>query len=321
MITLTKMPKLHKNVYETLDDVLNDVYDDLLSLPFDVKPSRGITSEIRGASFELTNPLARLSRSEVKSKAFSAIGELLWYLSGSNKLEFIEHYISQYKDEEEEGIIHGGYGPRLFNMREKYNQVNNVLSLLKENPNTRRAVIQLYDAADIAEKHKEIPCTCTMQFMIRNGKLQLYVSMRSNDAYKGLPHDVFAFTMFQEIMARTLKVELGSYYHSAGSLHLYSSNKKKVKEYLNEGFQPTNLNMPPMPEGDPWPSIQTLLEFEQHIRNTPEQGFEDLKMDQYWLDLAGLINIYALKRKRNNNHIKKILPRINPIYKVFVKKD
>lgn len=315
------MPKLQKNVYKTLDDVLNDVFYDLINLPFDIKPTRGATSEIRGASFELINPLARLSRSEVKSKAFSAIGELLWYLSGSNKLEFIEHYISHYKKEEEDGIIHGGYGPRLFNMREKYNQVNNVLSLLKESPSTRRAVIQLYDAADIAEKHKEIPCTCTLQFMIRNEKLHLYVSMRSNDAFKGLPHDVFAFTMFQEIIARTLDIELGSYYHSAGSLHLYSADKIKVNKYLNEGFQPTNLNMPSMPKGDPWTSIQSLLEFEKNVRNNQEGAFENLEMDQYWLDIAGLINIYALKRKRNLTDIRKILPKINPVYKVFVKKD
>jgi|GEM_PF-4101550 len=57
------MPNLKSNVYETLDDVLNDVFNDLISLPFDVKPSRGITSEILGAAFELSNPLARLSRS------------------------------------------------------------------------------------------------------------------------------------------------------------------------------------------------------------------------------------------------------------------
>jgi len=314
------MSKLQKNVYETLDDILNDVFDDLMNLPFNIKPSRGVTSEIRGASFELTNPLARLSRSEIKSKAFSAIGELLWYLSASNKLAFIEYYIPKYQEEEEDGVIHGGYGPRLFKMRGKYNQIKNVLSLLKDKPNTRRAVIQLYDAADIAKKHKEIPCTCNLQFLIRDSKLYLYVSMRSNDAFKGLPHDIFAFTMLQEIMARTLKLELGSYYHSVGSLHLYQSDKTKVKKYLNEGFQPTNLNMLVMPAGDPWKSIKTLLKFEKAIRLGESITPDDLKLDPYWIDLAGLVYIHTLKTKRKSAEIRAVMQKINPVYKVFIEK-
>ena len=315
------MPRLQHNIYETLDDVLYDVFDDLVNLPFDVKPSRGNTSEIRGAAFELTNPLARLSRSEVKSKAFSAIGELLWYLSGSNQLSFIEYYISEYRKEEENGIIHGGYGPRLFKMRNQYNQFENILALLKERPNTRRAVIQLYDAADIAEKHVEIPCTCNLQFLIRKNKLHLYASMRSNDAFKGLPHDIFAFTMLQEIIARILNIELGSYYHSAGSLHLYESDKAKVKNYLKEGFQPTNLNMPPMPVDDLWFSIAKLLSFEKDVRTEQTIMFDNLQLDQYWLDIAGLIYIYGLRKQKKYSQVRNILPKINPIYKVFVKKD
>jgi len=315
------MPKLQFNSYETLDDVLYDVFDDLINRPFDIKATRGTTSEIIGASFQLTNPLARLSRSEVKSKAFSAIGELCWYLSACNKLDFIEYYIKKYRKDEEDGIIYGGYGPRLFNMRNQHNQIENIISLLKAGPTTRRAVIQLYDASDIAEKHKEIPCTCNLQFLIRQGKLHLYVSMRSNDAFKGLPHDVFAFTMLQEIIAKTLEVELGNYYHSVGSLHLYDDDKAKARTYLNEGFQPTNLNMPAMPAGDPWPTIQALLNFENAVRTGQSVTLDSLEMDQYWLDIAGLIYIYGLRQQKKYNQVKTLLPKINPIYKVFVKKD
>ncbi|MDB5283954.1 MAG: hypothetical protein JWO06_3029, partial [Bacteroidota bacterium] len=193
------MPKLHSNSYDTLDDLMNDVFEDLLSRPFDVTPTRGISSEIIGASLNLKNPLARLSRTETKGKAFSAIGELLWYLSKNNSLEFIKHYIPDYADESEDGLtIYGGYGPRLFNLRGEINQIANVIALLKEKPFSRKAVIQLFDGQDINEAHDEIPCTCTMQFFIRHCKLHMYTTMRSNDAFKGLPHDVFAFTMLQE---------------------------------------------------------------------------------------------------------------------------
>jgi len=230
---------------EILDDLLNNVFEELLNLPFNIQTSRGISSEQIGALLVLKNPRARLSRTETKGKPFSALGELLWYLAGSNDLNFIKYYIQFYEEEElweedskGEKVIYGGYGPRFFDTR-GHNQFRNIIDLLKESPNARRAVIQLFDADDLAQKHKDIPCTCTMQFMIRNGELNMYTNMRSNDAFLGLPHDVFAFTMIQEIVARSLEIKLGTYYHAVGSLHLYKKHRKKARQYLNEGLQST----------------------------------------------------------------------------------
>ena len=60
-----------------------------------------------------------------------------------------------------------------------------------------------------------------MQFIVRCEELHLFVCMRSNDAFMGLPHDVFAFTMLQELVARLIGCELGHYHHFVSSLHLY----------------------------------------------------------------------------------------------------
>jgi thymidylate synthase len=102
---------------DTLDDILRQVLQELLRCPFNVATSRGLTSEIVGVYLKLENPLARLSRSERKSSLFSALGELLWYLAQSDKIDFISHYVTAYKKEvEADGVtIHGAYGPRLFN--------------------------------------------------------------------------------------------------------------------------------------------------------------------------------------------------------------
>jgi len=214
--------------------------------------ARGGTRELRSVLLKLSNPRARLSHTEKKGKIFSALGELLWYLAKSNDLEFISYYLDQYRKESEDGAtVYGAYGPRLFNKRGN-DQVKNVLDLLGRHSSTRRAVIQLFDAEDIAAPHKEIPCTCTLQFMVRDGRLELAACMRSNDAFKGLPHDVFSFTMIQEIVARTLGHQLGVYTHFVGSLHLYDSDLRAARQYLDEGWQPTQLvAMPTMPPGDP----------------------------------------------------------------------
>ncbi|MDB5132846.1 MAG: thyA [Mucilaginibacter sp.] len=316
------MAKLLINSYDTLDDLLNDVFEDLVNLPFDVIPTRGKSCEIIGAAFNLKNPRARLSRTETKGTVYSALGELLWYLSKDNNLKFITHYLPRYKDETEDNLtVYGGYGPRLFKLRGEYNQIDNVIKLLTKSPFSRKAVIQLFDGMDINDPHKEIPCTCTMQFLIRHKKLHMYTSMRSNDAYKGLPHDIFAFTMLQEIMARSLKVELGEYYHSVGSLHLYSDTKTKAKQYLGEGFQSTILAMPEMPTtDDPWEAIDKLLCVELLSRTNKTIDFPSLELDQYWLDLAKLIKIHSLFLTGDYGQIKKLQDGMNPIYNVYINK-
>src|SRR5688572_15592160 len=129
----------------TLDDLLNQVFKQLLTQPFNVQATRGLMSEMIGVLLCLENPRARLSLTETKGRPFSAIGELLWYLSGKKELKFITHYISVYEEEsEDQETVYGGYGPRLFNQADKHNQIGNVISLLKEKTSSRRAVIQLF---------------------------------------------------------------------------------------------------------------------------------------------------------------------------------
>jgi len=138
---------------------------------------------------------------------------LLWYLAKSDKLDFIEPYVGEYRKDAVNGVLPGAYGPRLFAMRGEINQIENVIRLLRKKSGSRRAVVQLFNAEDIATEHSEIPCTTALQFHLREGMLSLSVTMRSNDAVWGLPHDVFCFTMIQEMMARALDAELGEYYH------------------------------------------------------------------------------------------------------------
>jgi thymidylate synthase len=57
--------------------------------------------------------------------------------------------------------------------------------------------------------------------------------MRSNDVYLGLPYDIAMFSVFQQMMAYELDIEVGRYYHSVGSLHFYNRNKKEIEEVIN----------------------------------------------------------------------------------------
>jgi thymidylate synthase len=276
---------------ETLDDVMLELYPKLLNRAGTVVATRGEMAEVIGALIEITKPRARLSRSETRGKLFSAIGELLWYLTRDNRLDFIERYLSQYRSESEDGVtVYGGYGPRLFNQR-GHNQIQNLIDLLKVRSTSRRAVIQLFNAEDIAGNHDEIPCTTTLQFLARDQRLDLIVTMRSNDAYIGLPHDVFCFTMLQEIIARTLDLDVGTYRHFVGSLHLYKRNWNSAQQFVDEGYQ-QRIEMPDMPTGDPWPSLDKVLQAEARIRNGNKIDAETLGLAEYWSDLVRLLQIH-----------------------------
>lgn len=307
---------------DSLDDLLAKVYRQVLARGTRIEPTKGAAREIYGVLLKLSAPRLRLSRTESRGLLFSCLGELLWILAGSNALDFIEYYISEYKKSSDDNrTIHGAYGPRLFGKRPN-DQLMRVISSLKSKPDSRQAVVQLFDRRDTLVYHSDVPCTCTMQFVIRERRLHLLTSMRSNDAWLGLPHDVFAFTMIQELVARSLGVELGEYRHAVGSLHLYERNEQQAIRYLDEGWQPRRP-MPAMPQGDPWPAVKKLLDFEEMVRKGEASSLDPRElMPPYWSDLATLLSVYkAGKTTGNRNEIRRLKRRLtDEVYAIYINK-
>lgn len=270
----------------SLDDVLQVVFDHLLQSGRRIEPTKGPAREQIGAAIELRNPLARLSRSKRRSPIFSALGEWLWYLSGTDEVAPIAHYIPMYEKFAVAGRVEGAYGPRLFGDGRRLIEV---VDRLRGKQDSRQAVIQLFEHSDLSNQ-KDIPCTTTLQFFLRDRALHLAVTMRSNDAYRGLPHDIFAFTMIQEMVARCLDAEVGTYVHFVGSLHLYDSDAAAATEFLDEGWHQLKP-MPAMPQEDPEAGLRWLLRVEEQIRSGDSKapGPADLGAHPYWDDLGRLL--------------------------------
>lgn len=306
---------------ETLDDVMHVVIEEILSRGEPIYPTKGGPDgalEISGVLLEISNPRARLSRTETRGRIFSALGELLWYLSGSNEVDFIAYYVEKYAALAEDGKIFGGYGPRLLSWK-GVDQISNITRILKTKKDSRNAVIQLFDSTDLAAKHKDVPCTCTLQFMLRDGKLHLFTNMRSNDVHLGLPHDVFCFTMLQEIIANSVGADVGFYKHAVGSMHLYMKDKGPAKRFLKEGFQRTTAVMQPMPKGDPWPVIARVLAAESAIRTGGSTAASTTGLDPYWADLVRLLEVFAAKRRKDLAGVKAIAAKMsNQVYVKFI---
>lgn len=133
------------------------------------------------------------------------------------------------------GIFKGAYGIRAGA------QIDKIVELLKNDPETRQAVVVLRDPyRDLFEKSKDVPCTIAMSFRIRNGKLNMTTHMRSNDLVWGFPYDVIQFCLLQMTIAEELGIENGTYTHHADSLHIYERHAKMMQECVSKFNEEAN---------------------------------------------------------------------------------
>jgi thymidylate synthase len=299
---------------ETLDDALNELFTALRSQGDITHPTQGEARELVGVGVELLHPRARVSRSQTRGRMFSALGEFLWYLSGSDDLEMIRYYITSYDKYAFEGRIEGAYGPRLFG---KLSRLEDVIELLQRRKDTRRAVVQIFEHSDL-ENRVDVPCTTSMQFLLREDRLDLVVTMRSNDAFLGLPHDVFAFTMIQEIVARRLGAKLGRYVHFVGSMHAYERDRDDISKFLDHDAWQTPREMPAMPAESIKDALVQLLDAEKKIRTHGSAVALGTKIesDAYWGDIVRLLRAFATDDAEEIAQIRSALN--DPFYALYL---
>lgn len=247
--------------------------------------SRGMeVKEIYPVLLELTNVRNRMT-SLVKRKwnLIFALGEFSWHLSKSNELDFINYYSKNWDIASNDGVTipNSCYGKKIFGS----DTWNNLIFELQEDNDTRRSVINLYSDSFLGLKTNDVSCTLNLQFLIRNGKLDLIASMRSNDIIWGLPNDIFFFTMIQELLANELNIETGKYFHHVNSLHIYKRHYQLMDEII-ENPQYTDFEMPEMT------SIKEVSKFIELEKNYRIEENTDLRLESnYWNELLDILKL------------------------------
>ena len=257
--------------------------------------------EVLGAAFELTNPRNRLiSLKERDASLYFHVGEFMWYIRGSEDLDIINYYSKMYhKFSDDAKTLYGAYGKRIF--KDKCNgktQWQALIETLKRDMDSRQAVLSIHEPRDLATVSRDIPCTCVIQFLVRQNKLNCIVYMRSNDLYLGLPYDVFSFTMLQELLATQLNLELGSYRHCVGSLHVYKRHYEKIQQCAEIHLEHEKyIGMQPM-EVMTEDHLTKMLTLEESIRKSNEYDESIyLGLPDYW---KNFIDVLRNKRQRNS---------------------
>ncbi|MFI9204062.1 thymidylate synthase [Streptomyces sp. NPDC053048] len=292
---------------------------------------RGFPSRERlGVSFTVRDPVRRqVALARRRSNLVFNFAEALWYLSGSASLDFIAHYAPGIRKYSADGVRLTGtaYGPRIFRYPgggsgPHLDQWRTVRDVLAEDPDSKRAVIQIFDPAELREPGNiDVACTLSLQFLIREGKLHGVGSMRANDAYRGMVSDIFSFTFLQELLARELSLDVGTYVHQVGSLHVYDSDLRQVTAVLAEAERrpaPPDEPFPAMPPGDNWPHVREVLALEAGLRaDALRLGADDVRalpLPRYWQDVVALLELH--RRLTYGTAVGDSLPsRLPPLYR------
>lgn len=108
---------------------------------------------------------------------------------------------------------------------------------LTKDKDTRQAVLPFSRVEHFWNGNADFTCTLHGLFLIRENKLSLSISMRSNDMCKGTVYDCVWFMDLMDRMVAELKgaypeLSKGSYRHSAHSLHVYERDMEKVNAML-----------------------------------------------------------------------------------------
>jgi thymidylate synthase len=163
------------------------------------------------------------------------------------------------------GSFWGAYGPRA------RHQMARAVELLRQDPQTRRAVVGLWDERDLyVEGVQNYPCATEVQFLLRpfagEPELHTFVTMRANDAWRGLAYDVFVFAQLGWSVANALGVRHHEYHHHARSMHLYVGDlelaQHMVDEHVPREFEPLGVRGVGLAAGarSTWDAIQHRAE-------------------------------------------------------------
>ena len=192
------------------------------------------TKAIFNVGFYIENPMDNLIDDKDRNWKWDyAEAEWQWYLSGDNNIKKLGELYGKVPEiwkrmANQWGYVNSNYGWQWQRINNGINQLDKVVEMLKENPRTRQAAISIYDGKEHNDYEFDTPCTYAIQFTIVGQKLNMCVTMRSNDLWYGFCNDQYCFSKLQELVAVETGLLIGDYYHFAHNLHLYDNIIEKL---------------------------------------------------------------------------------------------
>ena len=206
-------------------ETANEAYEYLQDAIIQHGTDFGDTKALFNVGFYILNPSDNvITNKERKWNVEYARAEWQWYLTGDRNITKLGKIYGKIppiwiKMADDEGNVNSNYGYQWQRKR----QLDAVVRKLKMDKDTRQACISIYDGKEMYKYDNDTPCTYAVQFTIVNNKLDMCVTMRSNDLWYGFCIDQYCFSMLQQLVASRLDLPVGVYYHFAHNMHLYNN--------------------------------------------------------------------------------------------------
>ena len=218
-----------------------DLLHKLLEHGQEVRPRDYLTRELLGwqSRVPMARPLVLSPARELGYRFLAA--EAAWVASGDNRVATIKPFSRALPSFSDDGLtLAGAYGPPF------RDQLGYVARTLAADPSSRQAVTTLWRPRP--GHSRDVPCTLALQWLVREGRLHCVASMRSSDAWLGLPYDWATFSHLSAyllVYLRVIKldddenyrwssVRLGDLHLTAGSQHLYQRDWEPAARVLAE---------------------------------------------------------------------------------------
>lgn len=167
----------------------------------------------------------------------SIIHELLWFLKGETNISYLKENGVKIWDDwaDENGELGPVYGYQWRSWPagngESIDQIRNLITGLKSNPDSRRHIVTAWNPAEI-ENMALPPCHCLFQFYVADGKLSCQLYQRSADTFLGVPFNIASYALLTMMVAQVCDLEPGEFVHTFGDAHLYLDHIDQTHEQL-----------------------------------------------------------------------------------------
>ncbi len=182
----------------------------------------------------------------------SILSELLWFISGSDNIYDLKTYLKSnrlwdgnYEDylnrlgtNKNDGSMGRIYGVQWRQWKgangKVVDQLQNAIDLIRENPESRRIMVNAWNAAEIGTRDVALPpCHNFFQFYIAEGKLSLQMYQRSCDMFLGVPLNIASYSVLLHMVAKITNLVAHEFIHVLGDAHIYLNHFDAVKEQLS----------------------------------------------------------------------------------------
>lgn len=186
--------------------------------------------------FNLAEGFPLLTTKKVHLK--SIIHELLWFLSGSTNVRYLQDNGVSIWDEwaradGELGPVYG-YQWRSWPTADgrHIDQISQVIQQLKTNPDSRRIIVSAWNVGEI-DNMALPPCHAFFQFYVADGKLSCQLYQRSADVFLGVPFNIASYALLTMMVAQVCDLAVGDFVWTGGDCHLYSNHLQQTELQLS----------------------------------------------------------------------------------------